>query len=116
MDRFATGLVLIAGAGPTGLTLAIDLARRGVPFRLIEVATKPFAGSRGKGLQPRTLEVFEDLGVIDAVLSAGALYPRLRIHFAPVRWGRRSRLQWTYPIRTCGWCRSLGRKRFFVSD
>ena len=86
MDRFATGLVLIAGAGPTGLTLAIDLARRGVPFRLIEVATKPFAGSRGKGLQPRTLEVFEDLGVIDAVLSAGALYPRLRIHFGPFSW------------------------------
>src|SRR5580700_6276857 len=48
--------VLIAGAGPTGLTLALDLARRSIPFRLIEAAAKPFQGSRGKGLQPRTLE------------------------------------------------------------
>src|SRR5271154_5827550 len=45
--------VLIVGAGPTGLTLAIDLARRGVSFRLIEAEAAPFAGSRGKGLQPR---------------------------------------------------------------
>jgi len=47
--------VLIAGAGPTGLTLALDLARRGIPVRLIEAATEPFEGSRGKGIQPRTL-------------------------------------------------------------
>jgi len=72
--------ILIAGAGPTGLTLAVDLARRGVPFRLIEAAETPFEGSRGKGIQPRTLEIFEDLGVIDEVLAAGALYPRFRIH------------------------------------
>jgi 2-polyprenyl-6-methoxyphenol hydroxylase-like FAD-dependent oxidoreductase len=73
-------IVLIVGAGPTGLTLAVDLARRGVPFRLIEAADVPFAGSRGKGIQPRTLEIFEDLGVIDEVLAAGALYPKFRIH------------------------------------
>jgi hypothetical protein len=36
------------------------------------------AGSRGKGLQPRTLEVFDDLGVIDAIRAAGAPYPPLR--------------------------------------
>jgi len=75
--------VLIVGAGPTGLTLAVDLARRGVPFRIIEAAERPFSGSRGKGLQPRTLEVFDDLGVIDAVLAAGAVYPRLRLHAGP---------------------------------
>jgi 2-polyprenyl-6-methoxyphenol hydroxylase-like FAD-dependent oxidoreductase len=75
--------VLIVGAGPTGLTLALDLARRGIAFRLIEAATRPFEGSRGKGIQPRTLEVFDDLGVIDAVLAAGALYPKLRIHLGP---------------------------------
>ena len=53
--------VLIVGAGPTGLTLAIDLARRGVSFRLIEAAAEPFAGSRGKGLQPRTLDRVRDV-------------------------------------------------------
>ena len=76
-------IALIVGAGPTGLTLALDLARREVPFRLIEAATNPFEGSRGRGLQPRTLEIFEDLGVIEAILAAGALYPRFRSHFGP---------------------------------
>lgn len=75
--------VLIAGAGPTGLTLAVDLARRGISFRLIEAAAKPFEGSRGKGIQPRTLEIFEDLGVIDEILAAGSLYPKFRTHFGP---------------------------------
>jgi 2-polyprenyl-6-methoxyphenol hydroxylase-like FAD-dependent oxidoreductase len=63
--------VLISGAGPTGLTLAIDLARRGVDVRILDKAANPFVGSRGDGIQPRTLEVFDDLGVIDAVLAAG---------------------------------------------
>jgi 2-polyprenyl-6-methoxyphenol hydroxylase-like FAD-dependent oxidoreductase len=74
---------LIVGAGPTGLTLALELARRGVPFRLIEAATAPFEGSRGKGIQPRTLEIFDDLGIIDAILAAGALYPKFRTHLGP---------------------------------
>ncbi|QUH04598.1 FAD-dependent monooxygenase [Saccharopolyspora erythraea] len=64
--------VLIAGAGPTGLALGIQLARRGVAFRIVDAAAEPFGGSRGDGLQPRTLEVFDDLGVIDEVLAAGA--------------------------------------------
>ncbi|MEW2134273.1 FAD-dependent oxidoreductase [Streptomyces sp. NPDC005435] len=65
--------VLIVGAGPTGLTLACELARRGVSFRLIEAAPGPQPGSRGKGVQPRTLEAFENLGVIDHVLAHGRL-------------------------------------------
>ncbi|MGW7534452.1 FAD-dependent oxidoreductase [Amycolatopsis sp. NPDC054798] len=63
--------VLIAGAGPTGLTLACELARRGVAFRLVEASPGPRPGSRGKGLQPRSLEVFDDLGVIDRILANG---------------------------------------------
>jgi 2-polyprenyl-6-methoxyphenol hydroxylase-like FAD-dependent oxidoreductase len=70
--------VLIAGAGPAGLTLAIDLARRGVAFQLIDKAERPFQGSRGKGIQPRSLEVFEDLGVLAPMLAAGGPYPPLR--------------------------------------
>src|SRR5271154_4742261 len=68
--------VLIVGAGPTGLTLACDLARRGIPFRLGDAAPAPFQGSRAKGLQPRTLEVFEDLGILELVLQCGSNYPR----------------------------------------
>jgi 2-polyprenyl-6-methoxyphenol hydroxylase-like FAD-dependent oxidoreductase len=75
-----TNDVLIVGAGPTGLVLACDLARRGVPFRLIDAAPVHFAGSRAKGLQPRTLEVFDDLGVLDAVTSIAAEYPPMRAY------------------------------------
>ncbi|MFI5717092.1 FAD-dependent monooxygenase [Nocardia sp. NPDC051750] len=44
--------MLIAGAGPAGLTLAIDLARRNIAVRLIDRATEFAAGSRGDGIQP----------------------------------------------------------------
>ena len=70
--------VLICGAGAAGLTLAIELARRGVSFRLVEKMDRPFHGSRGKGIQPRTQEVLEDLGIIDKIVAAGGVYPRQR--------------------------------------
>jgi 2-polyprenyl-6-methoxyphenol hydroxylase-like FAD-dependent oxidoreductase len=67
--------VLIVGAGPSGLTLGIDLARRGVDALVVERAEGLFPGSRGKGIQPRTREVFDDLGVLDAIHAAGGSYP-----------------------------------------
>ncbi|MGA8442356.1 MAG: FAD-dependent monooxygenase [Candidatus Sulfotelmatobacter sp.] len=76
--------VIIVGAGPTGLTLGIELARRGIAFRLIDAVQGPLPGSRGKGIQPRTLEIFEDLGVIGAVLEAGTPYPNFRVHLGPL--------------------------------
>lgn len=78
-EQFAAD-VLICGAGAAGLTLAIDLARRGVSFRLIEKLDDPFRGSRGKGIQPRTQEVFEDLGILDRIVAAGGLYPQQRAY------------------------------------
>lgn len=83
--------VVIAGAGPTGLTLAIELARRGIPVRVLDRARALFPGSRGKGLQPRTLEVFDDLGVIGAVLAAGETFPPMRLY-------RGAEVVWTKPI------------------
>jgi len=76
-QQFTTD-VLIAGAGAAGLTLAVDLARRNVAFRLIDKLPSPFAGSRGKGIQPRSQEVFEDLGVIDRLVAVGGTYPPQR--------------------------------------
>jgi 2-polyprenyl-6-methoxyphenol hydroxylase-like FAD-dependent oxidoreductase len=67
--------VLVIGAGPTGLALAIDLARRKIPTLVIERADELLPGSRGKGIQPRTMEVFDDLGVLDAILGSGGVYP-----------------------------------------
>src|ERR1700676_3765247 len=72
--------VIIVGAGPTGLTLACDLARRGVHFRIIDKSDEPFNGSRAKGVQPRTQEVFDDLGIVDALASEGAPYPPMNAH------------------------------------
>ncbi|MGC4093158.1 MAG: FAD-dependent monooxygenase [Polyangiaceae bacterium] len=82
--------ILIVGAGPTGLTLGCDLARRGVACRVVDKAPRLFVGSRGKGLQPRTLEVFDDLGVLPAVLAAGAPFPPFRLYAgAQLVWERR---------------------------
>ncbi len=69
---------MIVGAGPTGLTLACELARRSVPFRLIEAAPGPQPGSRGKGIQPRSLEVFDDLGIVDRVMANGVMAMPMR--------------------------------------
>jgi len=66
--------VLIVGAGPTGLALACDLARHGVRFRIIDKAREHFIGSKGKGLQPRSLEVMDDFGIIDQVLHNGRFH------------------------------------------
>ncbi|EJT05843.1 FAD-dependent oxidoreductase [Rhizobium sp. CCGE 510] len=78
MTQNSTVDVLISGAGAAGLTLAIELARRGVSFRLIEKSNDPFRGSRGKGIQPRTQEVFEDLGILDRLVALGGAYPLQR--------------------------------------
>ncbi|CAM5543834.1 FAD-dependent oxidoreductase OS=Streptomyces tendae OX=1932 GN=GUR47_16430 PE=4 SV=1 [Streptomyces tendae] len=67
--------VLIVGAGPTGLALGVDLARRGVDALVLEAAGELFPGSRGKGFQPRTMEVFDDLGIVDAIHAVGGPYP-----------------------------------------
>jgi 2-polyprenyl-6-methoxyphenol hydroxylase-like FAD-dependent oxidoreductase len=64
--------VLVVGAGPTGLTLAAVLARAGVAPRLIDRATVPPADrSRAIVIQARTLELFEQLGIVEEVTSAG---------------------------------------------
>jgi 2-polyprenyl-6-methoxyphenol hydroxylase-like FAD-dependent oxidoreductase len=72
--------VLVVGAGPTGLTLGCELRRRGVACRVIDRAATFHVHSRGKGLQPRTLEVFDDLGVAEAALAAGRTHHRLRMY------------------------------------
>ncbi len=70
--------ILVSGAGAAGLALAIELARRNVRFLLIDKAPEPFRGSRGKGIQPRTQEVFEDMGIVDRIVAAGGRYPMQR--------------------------------------
>jgi 2-polyprenyl-6-methoxyphenol hydroxylase-like FAD-dependent oxidoreductase len=72
--------ILIVGSGPTGLTLACALAQRGVGFRIIDAAQAPPIGSRGKGTQPRSLELFDDLGIVDRVIANGRFALPVRLY------------------------------------
>ena len=72
--------VLIVGAGPTGMTAALELTRLGVPVRIIEREPRPATTSRAIGVQARTLELFEQRGLTDRLLRtanpgvAGSIY------------------------------------------
>ncbi|POM26370.1 Pentachlorophenol 4-monooxygenase [Actinomadura rubteroloni] len=63
--------VLIVGAGPTGLVAACELIRRGVGVRLVDRAPAASPYARAQLLWPRTLDLLEDLGALDAARSAG---------------------------------------------
>lgn len=63
--------VLIIGAGPTGLTMACELLRRGIRCRLIDKSDTPSQTSKALAIHSRTLEVFEDMGIIEQVLAQG---------------------------------------------
>jgi 2-polyprenyl-6-methoxyphenol hydroxylase-like FAD-dependent oxidoreductase len=66
-----TDPVLIVGAGPTGLTAALELSRMGVPVRLIDKREGAAAASRATGVQARTLELFEQRGLADEMVRLG---------------------------------------------
>jgi 2-polyprenyl-6-methoxyphenol hydroxylase-like FAD-dependent oxidoreductase len=78
-DAFDTK-VLIIGAGPTGLTLAVDLARRGVAHGIVERDPAANRATRAKAIQPRSLEVLDDLGAVEHVLRHGVAGLPMRFH------------------------------------
>ena len=63
--------VLVVGAGPTGLMLANQLARRGVRVLIIDRHAGPARETRALGVQARTLEIYAALGIIDKALQLG---------------------------------------------
>jgi 2-polyprenyl-6-methoxyphenol hydroxylase-like FAD-dependent oxidoreductase len=63
--------VLIVGAGPTGLVLALWLTRLGVPVRIIDKTAEPGTTSRALAVQARTLEFYHQVGLADAVVAGG---------------------------------------------
>ena len=69
--------VLIAGGGPVGLTLAIDLGARGIACTLVERKDAPAFLPKMERCNARTLEIFRRMGIVDRVRAAGypAAYP-----------------------------------------
>jgi 2-polyprenyl-6-methoxyphenol hydroxylase-like FAD-dependent oxidoreductase len=63
--------VLIAGAGPTGLTAALELARQQIPVRIVDKEHAPATTSRAIGVQARTLELLEMRGLVDEFVELG---------------------------------------------
>lgn len=63
--------VLIVGAGPTGLTMANELYRNSVDFRIIDKKDKPVSTSNALAVQARTLQIWAEMGIIDEALSRG---------------------------------------------
>ncbi|HET6881829.1 MAG TPA: FAD-dependent oxidoreductase [Pirellulales bacterium] len=62
---------LVVGAGPTGLTMAIELARHGMRPRIIDKAPQPSQTSRALGMHARTMEYFDRLGIAEGALAEG---------------------------------------------
>jgi len=71
--------VFIAGAGPVGLTLAIELARYGVPLRIVDKAPNRTDKSKAVAVWSRSLELFERAGIADELVAAG-----VKVHAAKI--------------------------------
>ena len=71
--------VLIVGAGPTGLVLALWLTRLGVTPRIVDKTAEPGTTSRALAVQARTLELYRQLDLTDAVLTQGHKIPAINL-------------------------------------
>jgi len=87
--------VLIAGAGPTGLVLALWLTRLGVRVRIIDKVAEPGTTSRALAVQARTLEFYSQVGLSKAIVDAAVRVPVINL------WARSERAA-RVPVDTLG--------------
>jgi 2-polyprenyl-6-methoxyphenol hydroxylase-like FAD-dependent oxidoreductase len=71
MTEAKTPEVLVCGAGPTGLVLALRLARSGIRVRIVDAAAEPGTTSRALVVHARTLEFYRQMGLADALMAEG---------------------------------------------
>jgi len=71
--------VLIVGAGPTGLSLAAQLVRHGIDFVIIEKNEGLTPFSKAIGVQARTLEIYEQVGLAQKAVEQGAIAGKARM-------------------------------------
>jgi 3-(3-hydroxy-phenyl)propionate hydroxylase len=79
MASFSEGPVLIAGGGPVGLITALALARQGLPVHVFEAESKINDSPRAATTHAATLEMLDDLGVVEEVICHGLVEPLFRI-------------------------------------
>lgn len=72
--------VLIVGAGPSGLSLAISLSNQGVPFKIIDKNNGPGTESRAMAVQARVLEFYQQLGFADKITEKGIIVNTMNIY------------------------------------
>jgi 2-polyprenyl-6-methoxyphenol hydroxylase-like FAD-dependent oxidoreductase len=72
--------VLVVGAGPTGLLLACELNRRGIPCHVIDAQPAPLHWDRATVVHPRSLQIFESMGLVEKFLTAGCRQRVIKIH------------------------------------
>ena len=77
-----TAYILIVGAGPSGLVLALRLHRHGVPFRIVDQHAGPGEASRALVVHARTLEFYAQLGLADRLIEAGSQIEAVRLREA----------------------------------
>jgi 2-polyprenyl-6-methoxyphenol hydroxylase-like FAD-dependent oxidoreductase len=87
--------VLVVGAGPTGLLLASELDRRGVDCHLIEARPAPLPWDRATVVHPRSMQIFEALGLSAKFLEAGCRQRSIKIH-------SNGKVLGTIDLSTCG--------------
>ncbi|HVX11338.1 MAG TPA: FAD-dependent monooxygenase [Pirellulales bacterium] len=71
---------LVVGAGPTGLTMAIELARHGLRPRIIDKSPQPSQTSKALAVHARTLEFFDRIGIADQALAEGRKLHGINVH------------------------------------
>src|SRR6201984_73142 len=78
-DEMKRSDVLIIGAGPTGLVLALWLTRLGVKVRIVDKMPKPSTTSRAVAVPARATELYRQLDLTDAVLKLGHKVPAVNL-------------------------------------
>lgn len=85
MPQAATVKIIIIGAGPTGLTAALELARRGIACRIVDKKSEASTLSRAVGINPRSLALLKPCGVTQHLLEQGIKVKTANIHKADGR-------------------------------